>query len=126
MLESGRDLCFGARTTSRGTAARITCGASRPLHHAFGSSRQRGKRPTRSHVSAIGSVPQLCAEQQCMQPSSYNIRLATLQDYWPAADMHCATFYSDVAGSLQAKLARVDRIMALQVNDALQRRKAGR
>ncbi|GLC45342.1 hypothetical protein PLESTB_000312200 [Pleodorina starrii] len=50
-----------------------------------------------------------------------HIRPAELIDYWPAADLHCRVFNSDVRDDqvFKSLSLRVDRITALQINDRL-------
>jgi hypothetical protein len=55
------------------------------------------------------------------------LRPAAPADYWPLADLHCAVFFpAEARGGWRGGLSRVDRLMALQMNAALERRKAGR
>lgn len=53
--------------------------------------------------------------------SAINIRKAALLDYWAVADCHCTVFYPDAeaASGLKRLWSRLDRVLALQINDSL-------
>jgi hypothetical protein len=56
-----------------------------------------------------------------------HIRQADISEYWAAADLHVRAFMPHVpADGWSAVSARVDRCVALQINDDLARRGAGR
>ncbi|KAG2451682.1 hypothetical protein HYH02_003462 [Chlamydomonas schloesseri] len=55
-----------------------------------------------------------------------HIRAAELRDYWPAADLHTRVFSPDTESDQGKALSmRVDRIIALQINDRIAREGGG-
>ncbi|KAG2441869.1 hypothetical protein HXX76_003477 [Chlamydomonas incerta] len=55
-----------------------------------------------------------------------HIRAAELRDYWPAADLHTRVFSPDTESDRGKSLSmRVDRIIALQINDRIAREGTG-
>ena len=55
------------------------------------------------------------------------LRAADAADFWPLADLHCAVFFPAHADSTwKGGLARIDRLLALQMNRSLEERRLGR
>ncbi|KAG2489807.1 hypothetical protein HYH03_011756 [Edaphochlamys debaryana] len=102
------------------------CGAHRPLSVA--------RRVLRPAASAARSPGPSAAPASAPSPSTsgapssvIGIRRAEQREYWPAADLHCRVFMHDQGEDTCKVLGnRVDRIVALQVNDRLARDGAGK
>jgi hypothetical protein len=55
------------------------------------------------------------------------VRPARARDFWPLADLHCSVFFpGQPHDGWKGSLSRVDRVLALQMNLALEQRHMGR
>mmetsp|Transcript_10707 Transcript_10707/g.26409 ORF Transcript_10707/g.26409 Transcript_10707/m.26409 type:complete len:387 (-) Transcript_10707:246-1406(-) len=88
----------------------------------------RPQNSNRSHV--LGQRGGIHCQAQLH--SNIELTVATPEDYWPAADVHCRVFYSEDSSSAKTLQDvgrvwnRVDRILALNINDNLASTGVGR
>jgi hypothetical protein len=132
--------CRAGRSMTSGSHPRLT----RPHAPAWDIHRRRfpaleptnmARQRTAASASCAGgqaaaanlSAPSASGRGQSLSRGELIVRLADPVEYWAAADLHCMS-YGDAADrtSLKALMTRVDRILAMQINDKLAEDGAGR
>jgi hypothetical protein len=79
------------------------------------------------HRRCLAAAAAAAATDHHHGTDGWTLLTADAPDFWPLADLHCEVFFPQQRpDGWQAGLTKIDRLLALQMNRALENRKAGR